>query len=170
MIAERRGPSTRYRLLETVRQSALERLAVAGEEEALRSRHLDAFLALAEEAGPQLETGAQREWLELLDPEAANLAAAIDYALRTEPPLGLRFCPALRARAVASRRLSWRTRARWTPARTASRRCARAPAKAAPTSPSGRATTKRRRRTRPRRWRSRRRLATAERRRGRAAI
>ena len=50
---------------------------------------------LAEQAGPHLETGRQLEWLELLDPEAANLAAAIEYALRSEPPLALRFCAAL---------------------------------------------------------------------------
>ena len=65
----------RYRLLETVRQYGLERLAEAGEEAALRTRHRDHFLALAEEAGPHLETGRQGEWLEILDPEAANLAA-----------------------------------------------------------------------------------------------
>jgi DNA-binding CsgD family transcriptional regulator len=37
----------------------------------------------------------QREWLEVLDPEAANLAAAIECALASEPPLALRFCAAL---------------------------------------------------------------------------
>ena len=78
-----------------MRQYGLERLAEAGEEEALRARHRDFFLALAEGAGPHLETGRQRESLEPLDPEAANLAAAIDYALRSEPPLALRFCAAL---------------------------------------------------------------------------
>ena len=95
VIADERDRGVRYRLLETVRQYGLERLAEAGEEEALRARHRDHFLALAEEAGPHLETGRQREWLEVLDPEAANLMAAIDYALRSEPPLALRFCVAL---------------------------------------------------------------------------
>ena len=78
-----------------MRQYGLERLAEAGEEETVRARHRDHFLALAEAAGPHLETGRQLEWLELLDPEAANLAAAIDYALDSEPPLALRFCAAL---------------------------------------------------------------------------
>ena len=98
VAGDRRGAATprlRYRLLETVRQYGLERLAEAGEEEALRGRHRDAFLALAEEAGPQLETGRQGEWLDVLDPEAANLAAAIDHALRSDPPSALRFCAAL---------------------------------------------------------------------------
>src|SRR5262245_18337916 len=95
VIAEERGSTERYRLLETVRQYGLEKLAEAGEEGRLRSRHRDFFLALAEEAGPQLETARQPEWLEHPDPEAANLAAAVDHALCTDPPLALRFCAAL---------------------------------------------------------------------------
>ena len=96
VIADERDRGVRYRLLETVRQYGLERLAEAGEEQAVRTRHRDHFLALAEEARPHLETGRQFEWLEVLDPESANLMAAIDYALSSEPPLALRFCVALR--------------------------------------------------------------------------
>ena len=95
VIAEQRRDATRYRLLETVREYALERLADAEEEGAVRARHRDHFLVLAEEAAPHLETRAQREWLKLLDPEANNLAAAIGCALEAEPPLALRFCAAL---------------------------------------------------------------------------
>ena len=78
----------RYRLLETMREFARERLAEAGEQASLRARHRDAFLDLAERAGPQLETGRQREWLALLDAEAANLMAAIEHALRTDVQRG----------------------------------------------------------------------------------
>jgi predicted ATPase/DNA-binding CsgD family transcriptional regulator len=92
---EQESGKVRYRLLETVRQYGLERLAEAGEEETVRTRHRDHFLALAEEAGPQLETGRQSEFLELLDPEAANLAAAIDHAVGAESRLALRFCATL---------------------------------------------------------------------------
>jgi predicted ATPase/DNA-binding CsgD family transcriptional regulator len=95
VLADERASAMRYRLLETVRQYALDRLAAAQEEDQLRTHHRDHFLALAEEAGPQLETPGQRQALDRLDPEAANLAAALDYALRTEPPLALRFCAAL---------------------------------------------------------------------------
>jgi predicted ATPase len=95
VIAEEGRCGVRYRLLETVRQYGLERLAAAGEGDAVRGRHRDVFLALAERAAPELEAGGQREWLERLDPEAANLAAALDWALRSEPPLALRFCAAL---------------------------------------------------------------------------
>jgi len=48
------GTEARYRLLETVRQYGLERLAEAGELAALRDRHLGWCLSLAEEAEPQL--------------------------------------------------------------------------------------------------------------------
>ena len=92
-VRERGG--VRYRLLETVRQYGTERLAEAGEQERLRGRHGDHFLALAERAKPQLETSRQLEFLELLDPEAANLAAAIEYAVDSDPPLALRLCAAL---------------------------------------------------------------------------
>ena len=95
VIAEERDHGVRYRQLETVREYTLERLAEAGEEPALRTRHRDHFLALAEQAGPQFETSHHRERLEILDPEAANLAAAIEHALRSDPPRALRFCAAL---------------------------------------------------------------------------
>ena len=95
VIADDTEAGVRYRLLETVRQYGLDCLAEAGEEETIRARHRDQFLALAEEAGPHLETRRQVEFLELLDPEAANLAAAIDHALGVESLLDLRFCATL---------------------------------------------------------------------------
>jgi predicted ATPase len=44
----------RYRLLETVRQYAQERLSNSGEEDASRTRHLTFYLILAEKARPEL--------------------------------------------------------------------------------------------------------------------
>jgi non-specific serine/threonine protein kinase len=86
-----------------VRQYGLERLADAGEEEAVRGRHRDFYLALAEQAAPELETGRQPDLVAALDPEAANLAAAIDHALGSTPPLAVRLCAAV-YRYWASRR------------------------------------------------------------------
>jgi predicted ATPase/uncharacterized protein HemY len=72
----------RYWMLETVRQYASERLLEEGEAEAIRARHLDYFLGLAEAAEPHHLTGAQRgEWLERLETEHDNLRAALDWAL-----------------------------------------------------------------------------------------
>jgi predicted ATPase/DNA-binding CsgD family transcriptional regulator len=95
VTAEHSGPEARYGLLETVRQYGLEKLAEAGEEDPLRGRHCAVFLALAEEAAPHLETGRFRKWLERLDPEAANLSAAVDHALSTDPPVAIRLCTLL---------------------------------------------------------------------------
>jgi predicted ATPase len=59
----------RYRMLETVRQYARDRLLESGEGERWRDRHLAYFLALAEEAEPKLEGTQQRNWLERLERE-----------------------------------------------------------------------------------------------------
>ena len=95
VLASEQSFVMRYRLQETMRQFARERLAEAGEEASLGRRHRDAFLGLAEQAGPHLETGRQREWLALLDAEAANLMTAIEHAVRTDVTRALRFCAAL---------------------------------------------------------------------------
>ena len=71
-----KGGVTRYSMLETVRQYAHERLIEAGEGEAARNRHLVFFLALAEQAEPELVGPEQGAWLARLDPELENILAA----------------------------------------------------------------------------------------------
>jgi predicted ATPase/class 3 adenylate cyclase len=66
----------RYRLLETIRQYAGERLEASGEAGAVRTRHLDFHLAFAEAAEPHLRGLDQAEWLARLDGEVENLLAA----------------------------------------------------------------------------------------------
>jgi len=66
----------RYRLLETVRQYAHERLAAAGEADDAHARHLAFFLALAERARPHLIGPEQARWLAHLDLERENILAA----------------------------------------------------------------------------------------------
>ena len=75
----------RYRLLETVRLYARERLDEADETSTLAERHARWALALAEE-----ERGSSR-----LDRDAANLRAALDTLLERAPAEPLRFCVAL---------------------------------------------------------------------------
>jgi predicted ATPase/DNA-binding SARP family transcriptional activator len=80
---------TRYRLLETVRQYALERLreepARSGEreEERVRRCHLEFYLGLAEEAGPHMWGPEQGRWLGRLEIELDNLRTALDWAAGT---------------------------------------------------------------------------------------
>jgi predicted ATPase/class 3 adenylate cyclase/DNA-binding CsgD family transcriptional regulator len=93
VAAEERGPAVRYRLLETIRQYASERLTEAGEVESIRDRHRDAYLALAERAAPELAK--RREWLDVLDAESANVEAALERAVQTNGEIALRLCVAL---------------------------------------------------------------------------
>jgi len=70
---------TRYRYLETIREFALERLEESGSGDRMRDRHLDHFLALAEEAAPKLTGPQQASWLARLDAEHENVLAAIRH-------------------------------------------------------------------------------------------
>ncbi|GAA5075060.1 BTAD domain-containing putative transcriptional regulator [Nocardia iowensis] len=72
----------RYRLLESVAAFSLDRLAEAGEFEAVYRAHHRYYLALAERAGPELHGADQQRWLRRLDAEAANLRAALDGFVR----------------------------------------------------------------------------------------
>ena len=83
LVVAVRGPAgePRYRLLESVAAYGLARLDEAGELASLRQRHLDHYLALAEQSVPALRLAEQRLWLERLDADTANLRAALDTAL-----------------------------------------------------------------------------------------
>jgi non-specific serine/threonine protein kinase len=70
----------RYRLLETIREYALEKLDEAGEMRRLRDRHLDLYVARAEEAAPKLQDSYQQLWLNWLEGEHDNLRAALAWA------------------------------------------------------------------------------------------
>jgi predicted ATPase/class 3 adenylate cyclase/DNA-binding CsgD family transcriptional regulator len=75
VVAENSGGRTRYRLLETVRQYALEKLAESGEADAIRSRHRDYYTGLA----GLLDAPADRDYerlIEQAESEIANLRAA----------------------------------------------------------------------------------------------
>src|SRR3712207_2083603 len=76
----------RFSMLETVRAYGLERLAMSGEDEEVRGRHADYYLALAELATPELEGGAQAAWLERLEREHDNLRAALGWSLEHGEP------------------------------------------------------------------------------------
>lgn len=79
VVAEPAGDGTRYRLLETVRQYAWERLGERGETEAARDAHLLWCVALAEEARPALQGPDQDSWLTRLDTEHDNLRAGLAW-------------------------------------------------------------------------------------------
>ncbi len=90
------GPdgSARFRLLETLRQYALERLDEGGQTEEYRRRHAEHYATFAEAAGPGLEGPDEAAWARRFDAELANLRAAVAWALdaeaRDDAELGLR--------------------------------------------------------------------------------
>ena len=84
----------RFWMLETIREYALEQLEQSGEAGALRRRHLDFFLDLAEAAGLTAERVTE-ERFDLVLPDQDNARAALDWALAADPVAGLRLVVAL---------------------------------------------------------------------------
>ena len=88
VIADRSQSRIRYRLLEVVRQFALERLEATGEADDIRARHLDWYVDMVRTSAPRL-SGADIHVVRQLMAEADNLSAAIAYALRTNATVAL---------------------------------------------------------------------------------
>ncbi len=78
------GGGTRYRLLETLRQFALERLGDTGRADEYRRRHASYCAAFAEVAGPGMEGPDEVSWAARFEAELDNLRAAVAWALDAE--------------------------------------------------------------------------------------
>jgi predicted ATPase/class 3 adenylate cyclase len=98
VVADERDGATRYRLLETIRQYAEERLEERSDATFVRRRHAEHYVALVEEAGPHLRGHDQLVWSARIEPDVENLRAALgwcvdnndtDLALRLIAPLTL---------------------------------------------------------------------------------
>jgi len=77
------GKISRYRMLATIREYALERLDATNERAATAKRHARAMLALAEDAPPYIPKGSRAGWFERVDRERANFDAALTLAQTT---------------------------------------------------------------------------------------
>jgi predicted ATPase len=86
-----RHSGERFWMLETIRGYALERLGELGDDDVLRRRHAEWFLAFAERAEPHLDRAEQATWLGRLEEDVANLREAA-----AQPDLAGRFAAALR--------------------------------------------------------------------------
>src|SRR6478672_5182881 len=75
VVAESTSGRTRYRLLETVRQYALEKLGESGEADAVRARHRDYYSSMAAMLDTPAPTGHEQR-LEQAENEIDNLRAA----------------------------------------------------------------------------------------------
>jgi predicted ATPase/class 3 adenylate cyclase len=74
---------SRFAMLETIREYAVERLVSSGELDELQRRHAEYFRDLAEEAEPHLTRQDRVAWLARLEQEVDNLRAALDWAEAT---------------------------------------------------------------------------------------
>jgi predicted ATPase/class 3 adenylate cyclase len=79
----------RYRMLDTVREYAQERLRESAEDADIRTRHLNFYLDLAEKARPELVGPNQGTWLKRLDLERENFLAANAWCDTVEEGSGL---------------------------------------------------------------------------------
>jgi predicted ATPase/DNA-binding CsgD family transcriptional regulator len=80
LVADAGGDGTvGYRLLETIRAYAGEKLEWADEVAELRTAHARFYLMLAERAEPELAGPLQADWFERLEAERANVRAAVDW-------------------------------------------------------------------------------------------
>jgi predicted ATPase/DNA-binding CsgD family transcriptional regulator/DNA-binding XRE family transcriptional regulator len=105
----------RYRQLETIRQYAVHKLRTSGEEPALKDRHADWFLRLAQRAESARPGPDQTDWLDRLDAEIDNLRAALSW-----PAEGARLEDALRL--VGALNVFWLVRGFWEEGRTTAER------------------------------------------------
>ena len=74
------GEPPSFRMLQTVREYALARLAETGEQDAVRRRHLAHFLTVALAARTGLDGPGQAELLDRLEAAYPNLRAALEFA------------------------------------------------------------------------------------------
>src|SRR5581483_8597377 len=95
LTAEVQGNEARYRMLETVREYALDKLRVSGEEARVREAHAAFFLSLAEQAEPLLLTAHAAEWSARLEHEHDNLRAVLSMPDVLPQAGGLRMAVAL---------------------------------------------------------------------------
>jgi predicted ATPase len=83
VVAEEKGPATRYRLLETIRQYGEEHLNQAGETERWRARHADYYAGLLTQVRDHAHDSQEEVWAVRLGAEQANLLAAWSWAIGT---------------------------------------------------------------------------------------
>ncbi|HEX2696271.1 MAG TPA: adenylate/guanylate cyclase domain-containing protein [Anaerolineales bacterium] len=81
VIFDEEGSEPRYRMLETVRQYARDKLLEMGESEEARNAHLDFFFQFTEAAAPKVEWLLDLVWVTRLEAEHDNFRAALEWGL-----------------------------------------------------------------------------------------
>jgi predicted ATPase/DNA-binding winged helix-turn-helix (wHTH) protein len=96
VLKEQPDDEPRFRMLEVVREYALELLETSGEAEAIRRSHAAYFLMLGEEAEPHLQGEKSVEWLNRLEEEHDNLRVALRWSLENDAEIAARLAAAIR--------------------------------------------------------------------------
>jgi predicted ATPase/DNA-binding CsgD family transcriptional regulator len=81
VVSDTASSRGRYRLLETIRAYAADRLEEGGEGPVVREAHARFYLDLAERAEPELTGPDQQRWFDRLDREHENLRLAVRWSL-----------------------------------------------------------------------------------------
>lgn len=93
-VEEASDGEPRFRLLDTIREYAAERLDAGGETDVVRERHRDWYRSLADRAARELSGVDQRRWLDRLELEHDDIRAVLDRAVAAPDPataIGLGF-------------------------------------------------------------------------------
>src|SRR5450631_1691276 len=93
---DRAQTESRFTMLETIREFALERLVESGDQSSARRAHAAYCLVLAEEGNPELSGADRSRWLTQCDAEIDNFRAALDWLFQTlDLDWSVRLCVAL---------------------------------------------------------------------------
>ena len=95
VVMDEEGDEPRYRLLETIRQYARDKLLEAGEAEELRNRHLNYHVTLTETAEKELYSSIALPWVNRLEADYDNIRAAFEWGMERDIELALRMAGAL---------------------------------------------------------------------------
>lgn len=85
---------TRYRMLDTIREYAIEKLQ-QGDEHGIRRRHCRYFVQFCEQGHAALRSRDQVDWLKRLDEEQGNIRLALEWSIAEEPVDALRLVGAM---------------------------------------------------------------------------
>lgn len=85
----------RFGILETIREFSMQRLLESGEEDEVRGRQAQYYLALVEQAEPELRGFSQERWVGRLETELSNIRAVLAWCLHNDCDLGLKLCGAI---------------------------------------------------------------------------
>jgi predicted ATPase/DNA-binding CsgD family transcriptional regulator len=95
VAAEASGSArTRFRLLDTIREYAIEKLQQSGESDA-RQRHAGYFVEWCDSVVSELASSEQGRWLKRIDEEQGNIRLALDWSLAEQPDVALRLAAAM---------------------------------------------------------------------------